>query len=88
MATYRHLEVPDSPSGPWFSQRVTGWDTEIAGQIILTNEDGSITRLHGNFVTQGWPRTAGTVESLSRTDADGSIIYETISGLARHSTRS
>src|ERR1043166_2654516 len=87
MAVYTHLEVVGSPTGYWGDQDAT-FVGGNSGVVVLTNTDGSQTRLFSSnndftFVPSGgtFVLTGGTITSMTRTNADDTTTYEQITGL-------
>jgi Ca2+-binding RTX toxin-like protein len=81
MATYTHHEIPSSPETPWHLEAGTLINVS-SDLVIFENPDGSETRLSstdGSFVFDVVADTlSGNVHSLSRTNAGGTVVYETL----------
>src|SRR4051812_36394896 len=81
MATYTHNEIADPGNisvGP--ASVVSGSPT----LIVVDNADGTFTRIHGTgfSVDASGSPNGGTVTSIDRTsDAAGTTVYETITGM-------
>jgi serralysin len=78
MANYIHHEVPGSPDTSWDLNGgvLVDHSPEL---IIFTHIDGTQTRVHGDFTFDAAGDTlSGQIDSLSRTDATGATVYETI----------
>jgi VCBS repeat-containing protein len=86
MATYTHNEVANSPVTQWVTLSATLTSISSA-QVILTNSDGTLTVLSGSgFVGTTAGLTAGSITSVSRTDATGGTAFETITGFVLAAT--
>jgi trimeric autotransporter adhesin len=82
MATYTHFEIPDSPPTPWFTVGIAEISIHPFGRLTtLFNEDGTETRLlgaSGLSIVDG--RLQGSFEMMTRTNAGGTIVYESVTG--------
>ena len=84
MGKYTHFEIFGSPTTPW-TLVVTGVAKQgsTSTHTISVNQDGSYTHAYGSGFTydaQGLYKS-GTITSLTRTNAAGTKIYETFSGV-------
>ena len=84
MATYTHGAIYPPSGIPWFDVEILGDDPTAQYTptlIIIPNSDGTQTRLIGNGFAGGNNPTAGTITQVQRTNAAGTTIYESITGL-------
>src|SRR5262245_35665095 len=85
MATYTHNGVVGSPTTAWYNADIGDTPVTSSGTLfVVSNSDGTFTRIHGAGFTydiNGDP-IAGTISSIERSnDANGTTIYETVTGL-------
>lgn len=86
MAVYTHFEAPTPPSTSWFSLTQGNVVATDGGTIIFPNSDDTQTILYSSLndffydaLNDSW---VGTISSMSRTSADGSVTYETVNQLS------
>lgn len=82
MAHYTRLEVPSPSNWLWNGIGLIGVESASASEIVLVNQDGTRTHLlsaAGNLTHDPVTNAlGGDVSGMTRTDASGATVYETI----------
>ena len=79
MATYTHFETANSPTYAWQGYVGDSY-TATSSQVIITNTDGTLTKLLGSFTVAGGVVTGGTITSMLHTNSNQAVTYESITG--------
>ncbi len=87
MATYTHTgnSIPTNILGfpsTWGAVLGSSY-VATSSHITITNKDGTLTSLSGNFLTVvGGSVVGGNITTMSHTSSNGAITYETITGMS------